>query len=658
MQAEEGRGFGGLASARDSSAMHFAESSKTSGMKTTTAGKLPSVDQFTPGPLPGEKRARVVSPPKTAAGTGTPAHKLLAGNHPRRRTVSSSGGPGKLLQAHATAAHSVQSMFSSDTPMAPPGSLTVNRNSCVPYTPIAGSVGSLASTNPPTKDITALTPPRLIIPTYASVPEAASPQSVAAALERMLSVTDKPVSTKSLPSPAPFLAAGLLQSPPNTRKLHSMSSQFHQHGSDSAPTPCSTPSKPSLPHASSSALATSAAASNASAGCSMMHDRAHRATSATTCATAVSGSALSAFAAPCLPVFSASVRASTPQPHMQAKALCPLADIPNGSVSLTGTLSETAVVVRSGTLIFSQQPVLTNTSSMITDRAASTTLVTDPRAHDHEYPPRPASVPAMCTFASPAVPTALYAGASELVCEDPQSPLLPLECVPAEGCMTQDAGHTPHRILKPVSVSPSEEHPRIDNRFEVSPALDMPMLDNEELMDCLRSGPNVNDRSRTVSPSPEGSGTPQAMFSLTTESVRMWNMRDAGTVDTGLYRSLSDMRSCGSSRSRSMSPSMNLTRERQQLHRDPIASPSQWDEEDELSIYKPQNLVFMPAGPSRAAYGVSTGDADMELPLSTEQDSITRGMKICTTTDLGTELPEDGDVAWHPWQLPQQTQVR
>ena len=269
------------------------------------AGSLPSaLNQFTPAPLGPGKRARVVSPPNTTGSSpGTQRHVTL---HCRQRTEFLSGcGPRHVLQT-GSSAHSAQSMFSSCTPMAPPAALqTVSRSSSVPYTPIARSIGSLA-TNPPTRDITDLTPPRLSTPTC-TVQEAASPQSVAAALERMLSVTDRPARTKSVPSGVPHSSVGLLQSP-TTTKPHSLAAQFQHHARDSAPTPHSTPSKPSLPSQSLSALAST---DDAGPKDSMLRNRGPRTTSTTTYATPTPGARSHAFAVPPLPVSSATVHTIT-----------------------------------------------------------------------------------------------------------------------------------------------------------------------------------------------------------------------------------------------------------------------------------------------------------------------------------------------------------
>lgn len=240
------------------------------------------------------------------------------------------------------------------------------------------------------------------------------------------------------------------------------------------------------------------------------------------------------------------------------------------------------------------------------------------------------------------VHSAKRVGALQPVCEEPQSPLAGF---PAEGCMTLDAGSTPRPMLKPISVSPSDEQRAcIASRSAVTPV--SPVMVNSAPLTCNKSASHTCDAAGVASPCPGpcpgASGNSGGTFGLTRETLRMWSMHDAGSGDADMHNATSGVTGCVTKRSSSMSPIPS--RGRMSPHCDPISSPSQWDEEDPLSIYKPQNLAFMPLGRGQALRGVLAGVSDME-----RRSSAVEGTAV---------PPEASDTQWHPWNLFQQRQVR
>lgn len=228
--------------------------------------------------------------------------------------------------------------------------------------------------------------------------------------------------------------------------------------------------------------------------------------------------------------------------------------------------------------------------------------------------------------------------------DEPQSPLVvhPLQAIESDECMTEDAGHTSHRILKPASESPGDEqHPCIGrSSAEAAWASTAPVMDNQAFPKYHAPALSSLETAGEACPSPGASGNPVAL-GLSTETLRMWNMHEAGAGATNMHLSAHGMSGCRGNRSDSMSPV--LSRGHGSPHPDPISSPSQWDDEDPLSIYKHQNLVFMPSDREQALRGVPAGASDTGL--------------LSSDAEPGPVQPAADDTPWQPWSLPQLPQV-
>jgi hypothetical protein len=640
----------------------------------TTAGRLPSVDLM---PAAAYKRARVIGSPIATGNTA--AHLNDVSLHLRRRATSiGATPPAKVLQSQHSFAHSPQSKLSPDTKMAAHSTtqLTANLRSPITCTPLPRSMGSLPLpvNNPPTG--MPLTPPRLLTPGF-GIKDAVSTHSVAGALEKLLSVTEGPIATRNVPGPTPLSSS-------SSPQHHCMSSQLHQRGPRFAPTPCSTPHKPVASQANSAAVISAYSGHRA-------HGKAQDKAFTTNFFTPLSAAESLSTKAVChLSMFTSTTHSSTPRSQIHqglGSIVCP----PNG-LSPTGSFPESAPTCNgAGAAAFHQhgehlkdnltkahQPTTVGMNDALLDAVACKPECPSGSVSLSATFKSPSSAVAAPTMPTPLQVDAVNGSEDTTKAEDPMSSLPPVADMPKhqERCTRQDAGHAPRCTLKSASVSAD-----IDE-FGV-PGLLLPRM--EHGMDEVDNNSNdgskgaAMDRMHAVSNAMRGSCVTEALTTSEPTSTldlakpavmalapasRTWNMHDGHTESSPVFHvSLNNVGIRGSTaRSLSMSPADRVLIHYHLLpDSDPISSPSKWDAEDPVSIYKPQNLCFMPSFSGGGAHFTSTtfNTERMHAKASSSQQLTSQDMQHCKSgAGLGVALPDDQAITWYPWQLPEQTHVR
>lgn len=584
-------------------------------------------DQFTPSAA--AKRARVVSPNTASNNT----NHQSASTHLRRRTVPSSGEINTTWMPHASTISS-HSAFTTITPTAS-------------YGP------RLLHTNPPTLDTTALTPPRLVTPT---TQEPATPKSVAAALERVLLVADKPT---TLHSPVPSSPSEALRSPITVKSRNSLSQSFLP-GLKNAPTPYSSPCQPQSQCQSSPTLAAAAPMdAGVRMGQSMTHSIApltapQRSSAAQFCLTtpSLAASPVAGLGSKMQPTQATGLRSDISEGLM-----CPMVT-PHCAFAAAFTPAECDAAPCTRTPAQESDAMQINLEVVRTASMAGTRDVS-PLKIVHRR--RTVSVPASARQ-----------GQAETII-DRDTALNGTESVDGRKSLMQgmiraaDRSADPSKLqditnisidrpLKPVSVHLDKVKPNgpgrgVENRDNIAPkdVPKIPTADNEGVLHCLKvSAPRISNPA-IEAPANAGPASPPSP-GLTTDSIRVRNVLEAARSRRDLDRTSSGMKSAGSNpRSNSSIPMR-----RRNLHSpclNPISDPSEWDAEDPLSIFKPQNLVFMPSGPAEGSCRVSRPDFWANDIVETGHEPEHSALEPSPSNGAPTNLLADSNSVTGTWQV-------